>query len=397
MIAEEHRNNYNTLLVVCVITLILLLLIMSARALDMMPQADINLTDHDLKDVYCVRFNDSSDQCTAGLTSTDAQDNNITDLWSNASNQDERIDVLELLETHWENSSVDYITPKNNMGINASNITSTNGAVNIHTDLNVTDGTLEVHTGNDNYTIQYTCNLQGAAGTGGVCRKVYDSPQGSQYYNSDKTNAFTKLVSRGDGITGMVLFSDDGEQITFLKYNATAYGGMFFMVNNGGDVVIDGNGTTEPGKVRPYANNQDDLGAADKCWQDFYYYTLNDCGSPTETLRGKQATPLIRQLAEAHLAATTETYYLMIPAEFEGEPGGCGHNTIRTDEVINALVLSVTELDEINNGGKIRELESRVLQLEQDITLIYSILRSAGFLTVVAGAGVVARRKLNET
>ena len=179
----------------------------------------------------------------------------------------------------------------------------------------------------------------------------------------------------------------------------------------------------------PVADNAYDAATASTCYKGVYYYTLHDCGSPTERLNGKKALPLIKQLAKGHkgsgedvggyrsdgydLAAVGQStkltridyYYEQMPLEFQGENGSCGHPVTITDEVINALVLAVDELDEAtgelgycttDEGGlrvRLLDAEDRVSELERVLNNLLTLLVSLGIL----GSGAVAYKYKRES
>lgn len=120
-------------------------------------------------------------------------------------------------------------------------------------------------------------------------------------------------------------------------------------------------------EFNPWTNNQYDIGNPNRCWKTVYAYNFYDCGSPTEKFTSRtQALDAVETMAEGHLSGSVESYESMMPDEFKGEYGICEHNVTNVDEVINALVLSTSELnariDVLNN--KIESLKNELKEVE---------------------------------
>ena len=167
----------------------------------------------------------------------------------------------------------------------------------------------------------------------------------------------------------------------------------------------------------PLQNNAYDLGHSSYCWEDFYRDREYDCSSPTKSIRGKKAMPLVRGLAKAHLkagevggssgspsssSAAAEIYHSLVPLEFQGPHSNCGWNVTDVDEVLNALVLGVDELDyALSERGyctsdegpleaRIIALEGRVDDLEDALLALFGTLTAAG---VIGGGTILLKRK----
>ena len=109
-------------------------------------------------------------------------------------------------------------------------------------------------------------------------------------------------------------------------------------------------------QIAPNDNNAYDLGNPTRCFDNIHYYDLVDCGSPTDVLRDVEVIPLLEKYADAKLSTSTADYNLLTPDEFKtGDTGDCGNDLISTDEVINALVISV------------RDLNAKILLLEEKL------------------------------
>ena len=187
---------------------------------------------------------------------------------------------------------------------------------------------------------------------------IYIKPEAEYVYLGSETTPlsvaqFRSWVSGGKNYNAFFLHSN---------LSHYSYGRFDFLVGNNKAYITAYNHLNYESidhKFIPVAQNSEDLGDATHCWQDLYYYNLNDCSSPTEKLIGKKVLPLIRQYSEAKLSSTSQ-YNELTPMEFRtGEVGSCGNVVISTDEVINALVIGLDEA-----ATRIIVLEDRLEVLE---------------------------------
>lgn len=159
--------------------------------------------------------------------------------------------------------------------------------------------------------------------------------------------------SGGDAAFHLVPDDDWGRRVSFyVRDTADSVAGFNFYASSGEQIF------------RPYTDNAYDMGTSGGCWQDVYYYTLNDCGSPTEKFETKiEALNEIDIYSRAKLSTTTE-YSSLTPEVFKtGVKGDCGQDIVNTDEVINGLVLGEAEL------------YSRSLSHTEDIAMLYGLIQ----------------------
>jgi hypothetical protein len=368
-------------------------------AIEMRPQANINLTGHNLTYVSCVRFNDGLWQCTvvngsaffANITALYAND---TALWTNASAQEALIQAamsaLANNQTAWKSNDSAQEAYLLILYTNASDQQLKIGVLDVNmSGVQTRLGTLETmktcaagqYVNGTNGTNIYC----GAPAAGGEFRpEMVQIPEigtniSIQNGNLNVTGNITltsKIATYGTYlILGLKGTNDYGLSADFLNVLVNQTGLTFYAnkyqdsnrlyrilarseragnTNGFSFGLVDKTFTTPPENYSVYPNDDKKvgLGTTVKCWDKFYYYTQYDCGSPTERIKDK-ALPLIRRLAKAHqsarLSSTTaadEVFYSNVPAEFQGEEGACGHNVTIVDEVINALVLGEGELSE---------------------------------------------------
>jgi hypothetical protein len=387
---------------------VLAILSLLVSAIDMRPQSDINMTDHSIKDIFCVRFNDSSVICagvngsiiTANITNLQA---NITWLRANTTSQQGMIDLLNATVT---NQGEDIDVLETNMTdaqrvLAAGRVMEFCPAGEYMNGSNLTD---------------IRCGTPAGGGGNSLWENtssLYITPLSSMGLNiTNSTNATAiKLLIKGEDARIVFYLQKDGakyNRLTFyglgaasLVYEYVAAAGQYasFKVtpNNteaqgtefgaSGSRTAEGCGlylssaTNECRVMFPYTNRLYDLGRSTRCFNNTYAYQFNDCGSQSERLKDKKALPLILRYADAELATTTKDYEEKIPDEFKGDIGDCGHRVTILDEVITALVLGESELNAKIENTSNAVLEKRVTDLENELVLLEELL-------VLAGIGV---------